>query len=129
MLEILERITKGEGVEQDLTDLQDLAENIRLTSLCALGQTAPNPVISTMARFMDEYTAHVYSHKCPAKVCKSLIQYSINDLCIGCTLCSRMCPVRAISGEVKGKHIIDENICTRCGICMTTCKFHAIDVH
>lgn len=128
MLEILERITEGKGTDQDLVDLKDLAENIRITSLCALGQTAPNPVLSTMAHFMDEYIAHVKDHKCPAKVCKALIEFSINDKCTGCTLCARSCPAGAITGVLKEKHFIDKDICTRCGICVTTCKFQAIDV-
>ncbi len=126
MHEILDRITSGEGSEEDLTTLKDLAENIKSTSLCGLGQTAPNPVLSTMNHFEDEYIAHVKDKKCPAGVCKSLINYEISMKCRGCTLCSRSCPAQAISGKVKEQHTIDQSTCLKCGICMNVCKFDAI---
>jgi NADH:ubiquinone oxidoreductase subunit F (NADH-binding)/(2Fe-2S) ferredoxin len=125
--EILERITQGLGSEEDLTHLKSLSNVIKDTSLCGLGQTSPNPILSTMANFYNEYEAHVKHKKCPAKQCKDLISFSIlSDNCIGCTLCFRNCPVEAISGE-KGKvHNIDQDKCIKCGICVTKCKFEAI---
>ncbi len=127
MLEILDKITSGGAKEQDLDDLYELADNIRLTSLCALGQTAPNPVLSTMEHFMDEYRAHVIDKKCPAKVCKDLLGYYITEACKGCTKCSRICPVGAIKGTVKEQHYIDQSICIRCGSCHEVCPFDAIE--
>ena len=124
--EILDRITAGEGELKDLQTLEDLAENIKVTSLCGLGQTAPNPVLSTLKHFHDEYEAHVVEKKCPALVCKPLLTFEIKDDCRGCTLCSRMCPVRAISGETKKPHVIDQTKCTKCGTCLTVCKFGSI---
>ncbi len=126
MLEILDRIVAGEGTMQDLENLEDLAENIRLTSLCALGQTAPNPVMSTMKHFRDEYLAHVQDKKCPAGVCKALLGYVITADCKGCTKCKRVCPVEAITGEVKQMHVIDQALCIRCGACFNVCSFNAI---
>jgi NADH-quinone oxidoreductase subunit F len=129
MLEILERITKGEGKEGDIELLEELSANIKKNSLCGLGQTAPNPVLTTLKYFRHEYEAHIRDKKCPAKQCKALIEYKIlEDKCIGCTACSRVCPVKAISGEVKKVHKIDSSICTKCGACMETCKFDAIIV-
>ncbi|MFL0269445.1 NADH-ubiquinone oxidoreductase-F iron-sulfur binding region domain-containing protein [Candidatus Clostridium radicumherbarum] len=126
LLEILTKITEGKGTEQDLEDLQELAETIKDTSLCGLGQTAPNPVLSTMKYFMDEYVAHVKEKRCPAGVCKSLLQYHITDKCIGCTKCARQCPANCISGKVKTIHVIDQEKCIKCGACQTSCPVKAI---
>ncbi len=124
--ESLIKITEGEGTPEDLERLEDLAENIKSTSLCGLGQTAPNPVLSTLKHFHKEYEAHVYEKKCPALVCKPLLTFEIKDDCRGCTLCSRMCPVRAIEGETKQVHVIDQDKCNKCGTCLTVCKFGSI---
>jgi NADH-quinone oxidoreductase subunit F len=126
LLEILTKITEGKGTEQDLVDLQELAETIKDTSLCGLGQTAPNPILSTMKYFMDEYEAHVREKRCPAGVCQSLLQYHVTDKCIGCTKCARQCPVSCISGKVKEKHVISQDKCIKCGACMTACPVKAI---
>ena len=127
MYEILDKITKGQGTLEDLDRLEELAYYIKDNALCGLGQTAPNPILSTLRYFRDEYEAHVVDKKCPAKVCKSLLSYTIHpDLCRGCTLCSRNCPVRCISGEVQKPHVIDQEKCIKCGACMASCKFDAI---
>lgn len=126
LLEILTRITEGKGTEQDLVDLKDLAETIKDTSLCGLGQTAPNPVLSTMKYFMDEYIAHVRDKKCPAGVCSALLQYQITDKCIGCTKCARNCPASCITGKVKQKHVIEQDKCLKCGACQSACPVNAI---
>jgi NADH-quinone oxidoreductase subunit F len=127
MLEILERITDGRGVERDLDELKDLSQIIMDTSLCGLGQTAPNPVISTMQYFWDEYEAHVKDKRCPAGTCAKLISYLIDEVaCKGCTACARVCPVNAITGKVKELHVIDQDACIKCGVCMEKCRFGAI---
>ncbi len=129
MLEILERITKGEGKMEDIDELEQLCISIKDGSLCGLGQTAPNPVLTTLRYFKDEYIAHIRDKKCPAKQCKSLITYSIlEDKCVGCTACARKCPTQAITGEIKKTHKIDLEKCIKCGNCAITCKFGAINV-
>ena len=127
MLEILERIVEGKGREGDAELLSELALQIKEGSLCALGQTAPNPVLTTLKYFKNEYIDHIEHKKCTAKQCKALVSYVIdNGKCTGCTLCKRKCPVSAISGEVKKPHEIDAALCTKCGICASVCKFKAI---
>ena len=129
MLEILTRITDGKGVMEDLDQLEYLADRVKNTSLCALGGTAPNPILTTLRYFRDEYVAHVQDKRCPAKVCKALLTYRIDPVsCTGCAACAKVCPVEAISGERKQAHIIDSDICTACGSCYETCKFDAITV-
>jgi NADP-reducing hydrogenase subunit HndC len=129
LFEILEKITKGLGTEEDLTRLRSLCKVIKDTSLCGLGQTSPNPILSTLDNFYDEYLAHVRDHKCPAGQCKSLVKYSIdNEKCTGCTLCFRNCPVGAITGEKRSPHFIDNAICIKCGVCYDKCKFDAVSV-
>ncbi len=127
MLEILDRITEGKGKMEDLDELEELAKYIEANALCGLGQSAPNPVISTLKHFRDEYVAHIVEKRCPAGVCKALTNYYIDpDLCKGCTLCARNCPVSAIEGVVKTPHVINVDKCIKCGNCMSNCKFGAI---
>ncbi|MCF7794242.1 MAG: 4Fe-4S binding protein [Candidatus Cloacimonetes bacterium] len=127
MLEILTKITKGKGELEDLDKLETLAENIIKSSLCGLGQSAPNPVLTTLRYFRKEYEAHILDKKCHAGVCDALMKYEVNeDKCVGCTACARKCPVQAISGEVKKPHVIDQDKCIKCGVCYDVCKFDAI---
>ena len=127
LLEILDKIISGNGEMEDLDRLEELSNYIKSASLCGLGQTAPNPVLSTLRYFRDEYIAHIVDKKCPAGVCKSLMQYKIDpDKCKGCTLCARKCPVNAITGTVKQPHVIDTAKCIKCGACIANCKFGAI---
>ncbi len=127
LLELLNKIIHGRGEPEDLDKLEELCYYIKANALCALGQTAPNPVLSTLKYFRDEYEAHVYEKRCPAGVCKNLMHYEIQpDVCRGCTACARKCPVGAISGEVKKPHTIDTKKCIKCGACFETCKFNAI---
>ena len=129
MLEILERITAGDGDEGDIERLESMAVNIKKTSLCGLGQTAPNPVLTTIRYFRDEYEAHIFDHRCPALACESLIAYTIDpDACTGCTLCAKKCPVAAAQGEKKAPHIIDQSLCIKCDACRVACKFDAVKV-
>ena len=127
LLEILNKITSGNGTLEDIDKMEELCYYIKENSLCGLGQTAPNPVLSTLKYYRDEYEAHVVEHRCPAGACKALTNYSIvADKCKGCTLCARNCPVGAISGSVKQPHVIDTTKCIKCGVCMEKCKFGAV---
>ena len=127
LLEMLEKITSGRGEDGDIEKLESLCHYIKDNSLCALGQTAPNPVLSTLQYFSDEYVAHVHDHRCPAGACKELTIFKVlPEKCIGCTKCARNCPVGAIHGNVKEHHFIDMNKCIKCGVCMENCKFNAI---
>lgn len=129
LYEILCKIADGKGETQDLHTLEQLALTIQATSLCALGQTAPNPVLSTLKNFREEYEAHIYEKRCPAGVCSGLLQYDILDNCIGCTKCARICPVHCISGKVREKHEIDHEKCIKCGTCLNGCPVDAIIKH
>ena len=129
MLELLNKITSGKGEDGDIEKLEELANTIKTSSLCGLGQTAPNPVLSTLRYFRHEYEAHIYKKECPAHYCKAFARYTINpDKCKGCTLCARNCPVEAISGSVKQPHVIDPAKCIKCGACKSSCKFGAIEI-
>jgi NADH:ubiquinone oxidoreductase subunit F (NADH-binding)/(2Fe-2S) ferredoxin len=127
MLEILTRITEGKGEEGDIQKLERLGTMIKKSALCGLGQSAPNPVLSTIKNFREEYEEHIKGHKCRAVVCRPLIQYRIKDNCVGCTACKRACPVGAIDGSPKNRHVVRDEKCVRCGLCLSTCKFSAIE--
>ena len=128
MLDILIRITEGKGREEDIDNLIYLGTQIKTASLCGLGQTAPNPVLTTIRYFRDEYEAHIFEKRCPAGACKALITVKIDPAkCVGCTKCTKACPVSAISGTVKQPHVIDQTLCTKCGACVEVCPFKAID--
>lgn len=127
MYEILEKIIAGKGEDGDLDRLEKLAENIQASALCALGQTAPNPVLSTIRYFRDEYEAHIKEKRCPAGVCQALLRYMIvPELCKGCGICAKNCPTSAISGKIKEVYTIDQDKCIKCGVCMQKCPFKAI---
>jgi len=129
LYETLDKITEGKGTLHDLELLRNMSNVIKDTSLCGLGQTSPNPVLSMLDNFYDEFLAHVTDHKCEAGQCKSLLKYNIiEDECVGCTACARVCPVGCIAGEKKEVHIIDQSICIKCGACMDKCKFNAIQL-
>ena len=128
MNNILTRITEGEGKEGDIELLEEICFTVKEASLCQLGQSAPNPVLSTIRYFRDEYEEHIKDKKCRAGVCKKLVTYSINDNCTGCHVCAVNCPVNAISGNVKEMHSIDPDVCIKCGICYEVCKFNAVEV-
>ncbi len=129
LYELLDKITKGQASKDDLDNLRNLSMVIRDTSLCGLGQTSPNPVLSTMDNFMDEYISHVEEQRCPAGSCKDLIRYEIiPENCVGCTACARNCPVNCIAGERKQLHTIDQSLCIKCGACLEKCKFNAVEI-
>ncbi len=129
LLELLNKITEGRGTMKDLDALSTLGKVIKDTALCGLGQTSPNPVLSTLNNFYDEYVEHVRDKTCRAKQCKSLLTYTINpELCIGCHLCFKHCPADAILGDVRKPHVINPDKCIKCGMCMARCKFKAINV-
>ena len=129
ILDILEKICDGKGTLEDIDRLEILCHEVARNSLCGLGQGAPNPVISTLKHFREEYIAHVVDKKCPAKVCRSLIRFEITSpACTGCMVCARNCPVEAITGERRQLHIIDTKTCIRCGICAQVCNFNAVEV-
>lgn len=127
MLEILERITMGEGTMEDLENLEELSEQIKAASLCGLGQTAPNPVLTTLKYFKEEYVAHIKDKKCPAHVCPAILTYTINNECTGCMVCAKACPTDAITGEKKEIHVVHQDLCIKCGKCFTVCRFDAVD--
>ncbi len=128
MYEILEDISTGRGTPEQLDLLEELAVVVKDTSMCGLGQTAANPVLSTLRYFREEYLAHIADHRCPAGVCRELITYWIDEKCNGCGACARQCPQHAISGDKKERHVIDREKCTKCGICRTVCRYDAVQV-
>jgi NADH-quinone oxidoreductase subunit F/NADP-reducing hydrogenase subunit HndC len=128
-LQYLDKITQGKGEPEDIEKIEELSHHMQKSSLCALGQTAPNPILSTLKFFRQEYVDHIESKKCTAGVCKALLRYEIiPEKCKGCTLCARNCPASAITGTVRQPHVIDTNKCIKCGVCMNNCKFGAIKI-
>jgi NADP-reducing hydrogenase subunit HndC len=127
LFEMLTKICEGKGTMSTLQKLKELSATIKDTALCGLGQTSPNPVLSTIETFEEEYLEHINDKKCRAGACAALTSYVINDKCIGCTLCARNCPVNCISGTVKEKHTVNQDDCIKCGVCYDACKFSAID--
>ncbi len=127
LLQLLTKITEGKGEPEDLVKIEELASHMKQSSLCALGQSAPNPILSTLRYFRQEYVDHIESKHCEAGVCKALLTYSIDpEKCRGCTLCARNCPTHAITGKVREAHVIDKDICIKCGLCLANCKFGAV---
>src|SRR3972149_3916252 len=126
MLDVLERITAGEGRATDLSTLEELSAGVKRGSLCGLGQTAPNPVLTTLRYFRDEYEAHIREKRCPAAQCQALIHYEVLESCTGCTLCAQACPVEAIEARPYERHVVIDDRCTRCGMCLTACPENAI---
>ena len=122
----LGKISRGAGEMDDIQKLKDIGQAMKSCSLCALGQSAPNPTLSTITKFEDEYIAHIKDKRCDSGKCKKLVSYVITDKCIGCGMCARQCPANCITGEKKMRHVIDQAKCLKCGACMTTCKFNAI---
>ena len=125
--ELLDDVTEGRGSMATLDELESLAKMVKSVSLCGLGQSAPNPILSTLNYYRDEYIAHVDDKRCPSGICKELTSFRINDNCTGCTLCARKCPVNCISGERKEKHVIDQDECIKCGACFDACNFNAVE--
>ena len=127
LYDLLDKITNGEGTLEDLDTIEELCQHLKSSALCALGQSAPNPVLSTLRYFRDEYVAHVVEKRCPAGVCRNLLRFTIDpSKCKGCTLCAKNCPVNALSGTVKIPHTIDPRKCIKCGLCKANCRFDAI---
>ena len=128
LLELLQKICDGNGTMEDLQELEELANYIKDNSLCGLGQCSPNPVLSTLRYFKDEYIEHIVNKKCRAGVCKNLVKYEINkQKCVGCSACARKCPVNCIHGEIKSPYEIDQEVCVKCGSCYATCRFGAVE--
>lgn len=128
LLNLCTKITEGKATEADLDLMEHLSKTIQVGSLCGLGQSGPNPFISTLTYFREEYLAHINDKKCPAGICRSLIKFVINDQCIGCLACIKVCPTEAITGEKKKLHILNQDLCTQCGSCEAVCNFEAIDI-